>query len=41
MDMELDGRRPDWRPRKNWKKTVEEDMRMVGLREEDALDRGR
>ena len=32
---------PRGRPRKTWKKTVEEDMRLVGVREEDALDRGR
>ena len=41
MDLEVEGRRPPGRPRKTWKKTVEEDMRLVGVREEDALDRGR
>ena len=41
MDFEVDGRRPPGRPRKTWKKTLEEDMRLAGVREEDALDRGR
>jgi len=41
MDLEVDGRRPRGRPKKTWKKTVEEDTRLVGVREEDALDRGR
>ena len=29
MDLEVDGRRPRGRPKKTWKKTVEEDMRLV------------
>ena len=41
MDLEVDGRRPPGRPRKTWRKTVEEDMRLVGVREEDTLDRER
>ena len=41
MDLEVDGGRPRGRPKKTWKKTVEEDMRRVGVREEHALDRGR
>ena len=41
MDLEVDGRRPPGRPKKTWRKTVDDDMRLVGVREEDALDRGR
>ena len=40
-DLEMDGRQPPGRPRKTWKKTVEKDIRLVGVREEDALDRGK
>ena len=41
MNLEVTGRQPRGRPKKTWKKTVEEDMRRVGVQEEDALDRGR
>ena len=37
----VEGRRPPGRPRKSWKKTIEEDMRVVGAQEEDAMDRDR
>ena len=38
MDLEVDVRRPGGRPKNTWKKTVEEDMRLVGVRKEDELD---
>ena len=41
MELTVEGRRPPGRPKKSWRKTVEEDMRHVGAREEDALDRAR
>ena len=41
MDLKMDGRRPNGRPRKTMKKTEEEDMRLIELREEDVLDKGR
>ena len=41
VDLEVVGRRPRDRPKKTWKKTFEEDMRLVGVGEEDALDSGR
>ena len=37
----VEGRRPPGHPKKSWKKTVQEDMRVVGARHEDALDRDR
>ena len=40
-ELVVEGRRPPGRPRKSWRKTVEEDMRKVGAQEEDALDRDR
>ena len=41
MELEVDGRRQRGRPRKNWRKTVETDMRLVGGSEVDALDRAK
>ena len=41
LDLEVDGRRPRGRPRKSWRKTVEADMRLVGVSETDALDRAK
>ena len=37
----VEGRRPPGRPKKSWKKTLEEDMHVVGARKEDAMDRDR
>ena len=37
----VEGRRPPGRPKKTWRRTIEEDMRMVGAQEEDAMDRDR
>ena len=34
----MEGRRPPGRPKKTWKKTIE-DMRVVGAREQDAMGR--
>ena len=41
MELTVEGKRTPGRPKKSWRKTVEEDMRHVGAREEDALDRVR
>ena len=40
MSVEVDGRRPRGRPRKTWRKCVDEDLAMVDAHEDDALDRG-
>ena len=40
-EIDVEGRRPPGRPRKSWKKTIEEDMRVVGAQEEDVMDRDR
>ena len=40
-NLNVAGRRPPGRPRKSWRRTVEEDMRVVGAQEEDALDQAR
>ena len=37
----LEGRRRRGRPRKTWKKQVEESIKKVDLKKEDALDRAR
>ena len=41
MDLEVDGRRSPGRTKKTWKKTVDDDMILDGVREKDALDRER
>ena len=41
LDFEVRGRRKRGRPKKKWKKQVEEECRRVGLRKEDALNRAR
>jgi len=41
MDLEVEGKRPRGRPRKTWKATVEEDMKVRGLTREMAHDRAR
>ena len=41
LGMEVTGRRPRGRPKKSWRKTVESDMRLLGVSEIDALDRAR
>lgn len=38
MYLQVDGVQPPGRPRKTWKKTVEETMRLIGVRKEDAFD---
>ena len=37
--LEIDGKRPKGRPRKTWLETIQSDMRGVGLKAQDALDR--
>ena len=41
LDLEVDGKRKRGRPRKTWKKQVEEDVEKVGLKKEDAFDRAK
>ena len=41
MELEADGRRPRGRPKKSWRRTVEADMRLMGVSEIDALDRAK
>ena len=40
-DWQVEGRRPRGRPKKSWSKTVEEDMRLLGIDEALASDRRR
>ena len=39
VDMKIEGKRPAGRPKKTWEQTVKEDMRIAGLKREDAWDR--
>jgi hypothetical protein len=39
-DLAIVGGRGKGRPRKSWNHCVEEDMRALGLKSEDALERG-
>ncbi len=39
LNFEAEGRRPPGRPKKTRRKVVEEDMRMLNIREEMAMDR--
>ncbi len=39
MVEEVEGRRPVGRPRKTWRKCIEQDLNQLGLREEMAQDR--
>jgi hypothetical protein len=39
--VEVEGRRPPGRPKKSWRKCVDEDLATLGVDEEDALDRTR
>ena len=36
MELEVEGRRPVGRPKKNWSKVVEEDMRKLNITEDMA-----
>ena len=37
FDLEVKGQRKKWRPKRTWKKQVEEESEKIGLRREDAL----
>ncbi len=39
LNFEVEGRRPPGRPKKTWRKVVEDDMRMLNITEEKAMDR--
>ncbi len=39
LNFEVEGRRPPGRPKKTWRKVVEEDMRMLNITEKMAVDR--
>ena len=39
MNLEVSGKRKRGRPKKTWKKQVEEETEKIGLKEEDALRR--
>ena len=41
LALEVDGLRRRGRPKKTWKKQVEEEIKKVGLRMEDAQNRGK
>ena len=41
LEFEVEGRRKRGRPKRTWKKQVEEECRKVGLRKKDAQDRAR
>ena len=41
LDLEVEGQRKKWRPKRTWKKKVEEESVKVGLRREDALCRSK
>ncbi len=39
LNFEVEGRRPPGRPKKTWRKVVEEDMTMLNITEEMSMDR--
>ena len=39
LDFEVEGQRKKWRPKRIWKKPVEEESVKIGLKREDALCR--
>ena len=39
LDLEVSGKRKQGRPKKTWKKQVEEEMEKIDLKKEDALNR--
>ncbi len=39
LNVEVGGRRPPGRPKKTWRVVVEEEMRMLNITEEMAVDR--
>ncbi len=39
LNFEVEGRKPPGKPRKTWRKVVEEDMRMLNVKEEVVMDR--
>ena len=41
LDLEASGKRKQGRPKKIWKKQVEEETEKIGLRKEDALNRAK
>ena len=41
MQHEVEGKRPQGRPKKTWRETVAADLRKLRLREEDAKDRAK
>ena len=40
LNLEVSGKRKRGRPKKTWKKQVEEETEKIGLKKEDALRRG-
>ena len=41
LDFEIDGHRKRGRPKSTWKRKVEEEVKKIGLRKEDAHDRAK
>ena len=39
MDMEIEGRNPKGRPKRTWRQVAREDLRLMGVEEEEAEDR--
>ena len=38
--MEIEGRNPKGRPKRTWKQVVREDLKLMGVEEKEAEDRG-
>ena len=39
MDMEIEGRNPKGRPKRTWRQVMREDLKLMGMKEEEAEDR--
>ena len=41
LDLEVEGQRKKWRPKRTWKKQADEESMKVGMRKKDALCRSK
>ena len=39
MDTEIEGKNPKGRPKRNWRQVVKDDLKLMGVEEEEAEDR--